>query len=90
MGPYLWDWQVVICQSVRNLASTMTADRHRPLQALQQHHRTTQILDEGGFQANWVSAKAGSGSDKWLNQREANNVYLYRLDSSLHLRDYVA
>ena len=61
---------------VRNLASTMTANRHRPFQPCNNVIRRLKIIDEGGCQANWVSATAGSGSDKWCNERETDNIYL--------------
>ena len=42
-GPEVRMGWVLTCgtSSVRNLASNMTADRHRQLQAFQQRHRTT-------------------------------------------------
>ena len=71
----------------------MTADRHRPLQALQQCHRTTQFLDEGDCQTNLVSAVAVAAlTSSTTNEKlttftfaESNRLFIYVTMSCINI-----
>ena len=83
MADYIILCFILACDSapsVRNLASTTTTNRHRPLQPCNYALGRLKALDEGGHQANQVSSMAGSGRDRRHNERETTNISLFRTE----------